>query len=349
MSKGTRGHFFEDFHPGQRIQHATPRTLGEGDASLYVALTGDRRPLSCSRTFATALGLPREPIHDLLVFHTVFGKTVGDVSLNAVANLGYADVRFLAPVFAGDTLAAETEVLGVKETSNGKAGVVWVRTRGVNQHGTEVLRFCRWVMVEKRDLASPAPLASVPELPSVVPASELRSPLSMAGFAEVAWQTGARARFDAYQVGERIDHLDGMTLDEVDHTAATRLYQNTARVHFNLHQMASSRFGKRLVYGGHVISVAWALAMNGLEGSLGMLAWNGGVHANPTFAGDTLYAWTEIVDKAPLADGLGALRVRLCAAKNVDPAKEPFPRRDDKGTAHPSLVLELDLWVAMAA
>jgi 2-methylfumaryl-CoA hydratase len=346
--KSTRGHFFEDFYPGLTIKHATPRTLGEGDASLYVALTGDRRPLHSSRTFAQALGLPREPLHDLLVFHTVFGKTVGDVSLNAVANLGYADVRFLRPVFAGDTLSAQTEVIGVKETSNGKAGVVWVRTRGLDQEGREVLRFCRWVMVEKRDPKSPAPPEAMPELPLSVAADELRLRLEPRGFGDVAWQAGGRARFADYEVGERIDHLDGMTLDEVDHTAATRLYQNTARVHFNLHQMAGSRFGRRLVYGGHVISVAWALAHNGLEGCLGMLAWNGGVHANPTFAGDTLYAWTEILEKAPLVEGAGALRLRLCAAKNVDPAKEPLPRRGEDGAPHPNLVLELDLWVAMA-
>jgi 2-methylfumaryl-CoA hydratase len=151
VTKATRGNFFEDLEPGATLEHPTPRTVTAGDVALYIALTGDRRPLPSAQTVARALGLRDCPLHDLLVFHIVFGKTVGQVSQNAVANLGYADVRFLAPVFPGDTLRAVTEVLGRKETSSGKTGIVWVRTRGLNQHGAEVLRFCRWVMVEKRD------------------------------------------------------------------------------------------------------------------------------------------------------------------------------------------------------
>jgi 2-methylfumaryl-CoA hydratase len=353
--KSSRGRFFEDFQRGQLIRHAIPRTVTEGDAALYVGLTGDRRPLHCAAPFAQALGYQRETLSDLLAFHMVFGKTVGDISLNAVANLGYADGRFLRPVYAGDTLSAESEVLGTKETSSGKTGIVWVRTRGKNQHGEEVLSYCRWVMVEKRHPSQPTGAADSPRLPESVPAAELRAhqELSLQRFSDVAWTTGGAALFDDYQIGERIDHADGMTIDETDHTTATRLYQNTARVHFNQHQMASSRFGKRLMYGGHVISVAWALAYNGLENTLAILALNGGAHTHPTFAGDTIYAYTEILDKAPLGgrDDVGALRVRLCAAKNVDPSREPFARRvkNDKGEDVPDarLVLELDLWLLL--
>ncbi len=355
MIKASRGNYLEDFTAGMIIEHPTPRTVSEGDAALYVALTGDRRPLPSAATVARALGLPRAPLHDLLVFHIVFGKTVGQVSLNAIANLGYADVRFLQPVFPGDTLRAVTEVLGVKETSSGKAGIVWVKTRGLNQDGVCVLQLCRWVMVEKRDPSRPTGAADSPAMPREVPAAELALPagLDLGRWREVAWAAGGHALWDDYQVGERIDHIDGMTLDESDHTEATRLYQNTARVHFNLHQMAASRFGRRLVYGGHVISVAWALAMNGLENAVCMLAWNGGSHVNPSFAGDTLYAWSEVLDKAPLAgrSDAGALRIRLSAAKNVDPAREPFAARlkGEKGDeVDPRLVLELDLWLAMA-
>ena len=99
---------------------------------------------------------PAAPIDPLLVFHVVFGKTVPDISLNAVANLGYADGRFLAPVFPGDTLRAVSEVIGVKENSNGKTGVVWVRTTGYNQENEEVLSYVRWVMVNKKDTGKPA-------------------------------------------------------------------------------------------------------------------------------------------------------------------------------------------------
>ncbi len=341
MTKSTRGRFFEDFDKGTVLAHATPRTVTEGDAALYTALTGDRRPLHCAATVARAMGYPRESVHDLLVFHIVFGKTVADVSQNAVANLGYADVRFLLPVFPGDTLRAESEVLGSRETSSGKSGIVWVRTRGLNQRDEEVLRYCRWVMVEKRGTA-PTGANDAPLLPKEVPAAELRAP-ALDATKLPAWATGGRARFEDYEAGERIHHVDGMTVEESDHMVATRLYQNTARVHFNQHQMAASRFQRRLVYGGHVVSLAYALAWNGLENAVGMLAWNAGSHVNPTLAGDTVYAFTDIVAKEPLGGGWGALRVKLQAAKNVDPSVETL------GDDDPRRVLVLDCWLAVAA
>ncbi len=100
------GRFFEDFRIGETIRHATPRTLNAGDASLYSALYGTRFAPQSAETFARAIGYPASPIDDLLAFHVVFGKTVPDVSLNAVANLGYADCRFLQAVYPGDTLSS---------------------------------------------------------------------------------------------------------------------------------------------------------------------------------------------------------------------------------------------------
>ena len=144
------GNFFEDLGPGQRLINPVPRTLTEGDVALYIALTGDRNPKNCSDEFARALGFERSPVHDMLVFHIVFGRTVGEISLNSPGNLGYADLRFLRPVFTGATLRAETETLGWRETSKGDTGVVWVRTVGFNQRDERVLQFYRWVMVNKR-------------------------------------------------------------------------------------------------------------------------------------------------------------------------------------------------------
>ena len=109
------------------------------------------RALRCnpSDAFAQAIGYPRAPVDDLLVFHIVFGKTVPDISLNAVANLGYADCRFLAPVYPGDTLTAVSEVIGLKENSSRKTGIVYVRTTGYKQDGSKVLEYVRWVMVRQ--------------------------------------------------------------------------------------------------------------------------------------------------------------------------------------------------------
>ncbi len=157
MTNATTGNFFEDFRLGQVIRHATPRTLSNGDASLYTALYGPRFAVQSSDIFARNIGYPAAPLDDLLVFHTMFGKSVPDVSLNAVANLGYAECRFLSAVYAGDTLSASSEVIGLKENSNRQTGVVYVRTTGRNQRDMPVLEFVRWVMVRKRDASSPTP------------------------------------------------------------------------------------------------------------------------------------------------------------------------------------------------
>lgn len=351
MVKTNSGRFFEDFVVGESLVHPIPRTLSEGDQALYLALTGDRRPLHCSAEFARALGFRRETVNDLLVFHTVFGKTVTDVSLNAVANLGYAGVRFLHPVYPGDTLRSVSEVVGKKENSSGETGIVWVKTVGTNQDGAIVLEFFRWVMVRKRDASVATGAADVPEMPPVVSAEQLVIPDALDLGAYAPWVSGG-AYFDDYAIGERIDHVDGMTLLEAEHAMATRLYQNTAKVHFDGRAMESSRFGKRLVYGGHVISMCSAASFNGFERALGILGMSSGAHVSPVFAGDTLYAWSEVLDKQPVGgrDDCGGLRVRLVGVKNRQPLEEPTERlveKDGKKRHHPSVVLDLDLWLLM--
>src|ERR1700719_678634 len=162
MSKTGDGNSFEDFRIGQVIKHATPRTVTVGDVALYNGLFGPRFAVQSSDVFARAIGYPRSPVDDLLVFHIVFGKSVPDISLNAVANLGYASGRFLAPVYPGDTLNAISEVIGLKENSSRKTGVVLVRTPACRQDGTKSLEYVRWVMVRKRDEAAAAPGGHVP-------------------------------------------------------------------------------------------------------------------------------------------------------------------------------------------
>lgn len=351
-SKANPGNYFEDFEIGQTLDHAIPRTVTEGDNALYIALTGDRYPLHCSAEFAKRLGFKRELINDLLVFHIVFGKSVSDVSMNAVANLGYADVRFLTPVYPGDTLHSISKVLGKKENRSGKNGNVYVRTQGFNQDGNVVLQFYRWVMVRKRDESSPAPEPAIPNLPAEVAVENLVVPdcLDLGLFEPRA--TGGRWYFEDYEPGERIHHGSGMTLEEAEHMTATRLYQNTAKVHFDQHFMKGTAAGKRLIYGGHIISVARSLAFNGLENVLRILAWNSGTHSNPTYAGDTLYAMTDVAGKAELPGrtDAGALRLRLLAVKNQDPEAEPLEIKsvDEKSGReryHPNVVLDLDHWV----
>jgi 2-methylfumaryl-CoA hydratase len=348
MRKVSTGRFFEDFAIGQRLLHAVPRTLHGGDIALYMALTGERPPLASSTELARSLGFVREVVPDLLVFHVVFGKSVPDISHNATANLGYADVRFTRPVYPGDTLVSESEVIGLREVSSGEGGVVYVRTRGTNQKGQDVVTFVRWVMVPKRDKAAAKGVSTVPQISAVVPVDRLPVPdtMNLQRFPDLAWAFGGTARWDDYAVGERLDHPDAMTIEEADHVQATRLYHNGAQVHFDAQGMAASRFGRRIVYGGHVISVAMALAQNGLQTMLKVAAWNGGAHVAPTFAGDTLRAFTEVIECAeiPGRRDVGALRLRLSAVKNVAAAELPAVPALLSGTKEPRMVLELDYW-----
>ena len=339
MAKTNAGRFFEDYRVGEVIDHAVPRTVGQGERALYHALYPARHALYSSDAFAQACGLPAAPLDDMIAFHTVFGKTVPDVSLNAVANLGYAEGRWLAPVWPGDTLRSSSEVIGLKQNSNGRTGVVWVRTTGRNQHGTAVLSYVRWVMVRKRDADAPAPETVVPELAQTVPATDLVVPQGLDFSAYDFSQAGEPHRCSDYDVGEQIDHVDGVTVEEAEHMMATRLWQNTAKVHFDT---SARPDGTRLIYGGHVISMARALSFNGLANAQMVVGLNAGAHANPCLAGDTIRAWTEVLDKAETdASGVGALRLRLVATKGGT----PFALRDTDGKYLPDVLLDLDYWV----
>ncbi len=345
-NKTNPGNFFEDFRLGQKLVHATPRTLTEGDVSLYTALYGPRFALQSADAFAGSLGLPGAPIDDFLVFHTVFGKTVPDISLNAVANLGYAEGRFLKPVYPGTTLSAVSEVIGLKENSNKQTGVVYVRTDGFDENGDKVLTYVRWVMVRKRDANAVVAETSVPKTAAFVAPDSLVAP-----FADFArFDTGASGSpylWDDYGIGEKIDHVDGMTVEESDHMLATRLYQNTAKVHFNQFSEGKGRFGRRLIYGGHVISLARALSFNGLANAVSIAAINGGRHVNPLFAGDTVFAWSEVLDKAEIAGrkDCGALRLRLVATKNLP--CEAFPDKGADGNYPENVILDFDYWAIL--
>ncbi|MGE9809107.1 MaoC family dehydratase [Janibacter sp. G1551] len=346
-TKTVPGNYFEDFSVGQEIRHATPRTVTEGDVALYTALYGSRFAATSAATFAEAIGFAAPPVDSLLAFHLVFGKSVPDISLNAVANLGYAGGRFGAPLVVGDTVLTTSTVIGLKENSNGRTGVVYVNSVGVNQRGEMVVDYVRWVMVHKKDPASPAPETVVPELPGAVAAEDLVVPFALTGRDYDTVLAGSPFLWDDYEVGEQIDHVDGMTIEESEHMLATRLYQNTAKVHFNQHAQAAAKIGRRLIYGGHIISLARALSFNGLANGQMIAAINAGAHANPTFAGDTIYAWSEVLERLELPGRTDVGVLRLRRVETQDAPRAEFPGKDGDGTYLPQVVLDLDYTVLM--
>ena len=333
-----QGNFLEDFSPKKVFQHPIPRTINEGDLALYMGLTGTRNPLHCASDFSLNLGYKKIPIDDILLFHMVFGRTVPDLSLNAIANLGYAAVKFYKPVFVGDTVSAESEIIGLKQNSNGKTGTVYVKSVGTNQNGEVVLSYFRWLMMRKKKNVMIDSFENiVPNLPKELDEKEFEFPSS---FDSKNWSTeitGSEFFYDDFIEGEEIHHLDGQTIEEAEHQLATRLYQNNARVHFNHHIEKDGRFGKRIIYGGYIISLARAISCNGLANAFKILAIHSGRHAAPTFSGDTIYAWSKILKKNKINDNLGTLLIRTIASKNDSNIN--FPKKDNLSE---NMVLDLE-------
>jgi 2-methylfumaryl-CoA hydratase len=347
-NKSPRGNFFEDFKIGQVFQHATPRTVSDGDSALYIALTGARQVLHSAQPVAHAMGYQNRTIDDLLAFHIALGKTVPDISINAIANLGYAQVQFVRPIYAGDTISAKSTVVGLKQNSDGKSGIVYVQCEALNQDHQVVISWIRWVMVRKSNLDTPAPETVIPELSKVVDAKHLNIPSNVEYDGFDTSITGSSFVWDDYEIGEIINHPSGMTVDESDHTLATKLYQNPARLHFDA---SKSTYGKRLVFGGHVMSVCRALSYEGLENALSIAAINGGAHCNPTFGGDTLYAHSEVLDRweIPGRTDVGALRLRLIGVKEkpLRFLSDAASTINGKQSYNPNVVLDLDYTVLM--
>jgi len=345
-SKVNRGNFFEHFTLNQNIVHATPRTITSGDVALYIALTGSRFLLSSSIEAAKSMGYSGQLVDDMLVFHLAFGKTVADISLNAIANLGYAEVSFLAPVYVGDTLNVESTVIGLRENKNKRSGIVYVQSSAYNQHQQKVLTWKRWVMVNKADPSAKCADDFVPVLKPMVDKDQLSIPAHIDFSKLDLSQTGSINVWDDYSLGERIDHRDGMTIDNSDHTLATKLYQNNARVHFDHLYMQNSTFKQRLMYGGHVISVCRALSFNGLANGVTIAAINGGSHIAPTFAKDTIYAFSMVLDKwqIPSRKDVGAIRIKTWGVKNAATETISSPPLDEthRFSAESGVVLELD-------
>ena len=233
-------------------------------------------------------------------------------------------------------------MIGLKQNSSGKTGVVYVKTTGFNQHGLPVMEFKRWVMVRKKDPGTPRPPKRWCPRPRRMSRRATWSFRPGSTFTQYDFGlAGEPHRLSDYEVGETIDHVDGVTLEEAEHMMATRLWQNTSKTHFDATPREDR---KRLIYGGHVISMARALSFNGLANAQMIAAINAGTHANPCFAGDTVRAWSEVLDMAETpAPGVGAIRLRLVATKGG----APFTLKGEDGKYLPGVLLDLDYWAFM--
>ena len=149
--RASYGRYLEDFEVGATYEHRPGRTVTDADNIQFSLLTMNQHPMHCDHAFAAKSEFGKPLVSSGFTLALILGMTVSDVSAKAIANLGWKEINLTAPVFAGDTLYAESQVLEVRESkSRPNQGVVTVRTRGINQNGVEVMNFIRSALIPKR-------------------------------------------------------------------------------------------------------------------------------------------------------------------------------------------------------
>ena len=145
------GRYLEDFQVGDVYEHRPGRTITESDNSWFTLLTMNQHPLHFDKEYAAKSEFGRVLVNSCLTVSMVTGMSVSDVSQKTVANLGWQEIRLTGPVFVGDTLYAESEVLEIRESkSRPNQGIVTIRTVGRKQDGTQVIDFQRAMLIPRR-------------------------------------------------------------------------------------------------------------------------------------------------------------------------------------------------------
>lgn len=293
------GNFLEDFRIGRTFRHKHGKTVNEGLFNAFTEFTMTTNPLSKNARYARAHGFRGLVVPPGLVMNVAFSQTVEDISENARANLEYVDMRFGAPVCVGDTIEVETRVLGVKPSSKDPdRGVVHVQSTGRNQDGEVVITFQRKVQVWKNDPAAkvdsgetePETIACEP----LFPAWDER----VRALAHLSSGEGYFEDITALDAGDLLEHSRGRTVT-TEHIALTGQLDNTSQVHGNqfLIDRNPEKYigGQLIVYGGIPFNLCLGLSCPDIgENSLGDVVYRTGRHTGPVFAGDTVFATTEI-------------------------------------------------------
>lgn len=153
MKQSCLGLYYEDFEVGTEIKHALSKTIFESDNNFFSLLTMNHHPVHTNLDYAEHNQHGKVLVVGTLVFSLVVGMTVPDISGKAIANLGYENIKHLAPTFIGDTLYARTKILDKRESkSKNNRGIIYVETIGFNQRGEDVISFRRNVLVKKQNV-----------------------------------------------------------------------------------------------------------------------------------------------------------------------------------------------------
>lgn len=352
------GHCLEDFTPGRVFRHPRGVTLERGSMLAYAKTFMESNPLYLNEPFAKAQGFEGLPAAPHLVLNLALSLGVQNDSEKAIANLGYWDVRFLRPVYAGDTLTGMTRVVDRKDRGVDKPGIITVETLATNQDGRVVVQYRRKIMVPRRGTD---PIVDPPSHGEAVEGGELGELGENTGDqtpeSTFPWKTTPKLHLPfvagvsgwgltaessclgAFSPGQVWVHGNGRTVTD-EHFGWTYQVMNTHPLHYDrLYSSGRSgpMSGEPIVYGGLVFAWLLGLASRDVgENVVAELGFHAGFHTQPTVAGDTLYALTRVlavedfpagVDgaEADLRAELGVVRMQLVGVKNIK-AKAAFDK-----------------------
>lgn len=319
------GNFLEDFQPGQVFRHKGGKTVTEGLFSTFTEFSMTSNPLSKNARYARAYGFDGLVCPPGLAMLVSFSQTVEDVSENARANLQYIDMRFGAPLYVGDTVEVETRVLHVRPSSSRpNLGIVHVQSTARKNIGSQdeavVMTWQRKVQVYKRDEAAGLHAGEAPpdeiECAAWIPAYD-----SCVDYKSLSHLSSPDSYFEDFEVGSRIEHSRGRTITN-EHIHLTAILDNTSQVHCNQFMIDRDPEqyvgGQLIAFGGIPFVLCLGLSCPDVgDNALADVAYAAGRHTAPLFAGDTVFAATEIAGKAVFEGrpDLGLLDTRLLGHK----------------------------------
>lgn len=316
--KKKKGNFLEDFRVGHVFRHKVGKTVTEGLFNAFTEFAMTTNPLSKNRRYAERYGFRDMVAPPGLVMNIVFSQSVEDISENARANLEYIDMRFGTPVYIGDTIEVTSTVLGVKlSTREPDRGVVHVQTAGRNQHDDVVLAYERKVQVWKGSADAIVSEASAESVPQVACQLQLPAYDPSRRYAGLAHLSSADTYFEDFKPGDIIEHWRGRVVTS-EHIALTAMLDNTSQVHCNQFMIDQNpeKFlgGQLIVFGGIPFNLCLGLSCPDIaDNAVADIVYPSGRHTAPIFAGDTVFATTEIRAKRdwPERPDLGILAVIL--------------------------------------
>ncbi|MEH6634124.1 MAG: MaoC family dehydratase [Halioglobus sp.] len=318
------GRYLDELDPGQVFEHPRGYTFATTNMLDFARTYMQANPLYLNEQYARTHGFTGLLASPQMVFNVTLSLGVQNDSEKAIANLGYYQVQFLRPVYAGDTLRAFTKVLERKDRGQDKPGIARIRTVGVNQDDEVVLQYERKIMVAWRGdrlPTTPAPAVNV-DFPGV-DAPEVLLPLTDGVF--YTGLTGPNTYFEDFTPGDIIVHCNGRTITE-EHMALTYLVGNSHPLHFDRifsSGLSGKMSGEPIVYGGLVFAWLDGLASRDVsEHAVWELGFTEGYHTQPAFAGDTIGALTRILAVEDVAgtEGYGLVTMQLIGVKNISAA-----------------------------